>query len=154
MSIKSVMLSSHLILSHPLSLLPPIPPSIRVYDLPNVLIQVCIFFYYLFFWSILCEEEEVEVAQSCPTLCDPIDFSLPGSSVHAILQARILERVAISFSTGSSQSRDRMQVSRIAGIFFTIWVTREAHILESWSIKLMLYTNRFHTSNRHWGSLS
>ena len=44
-----------------------------------------------------------EVTQSCPTLCDPVDCSLPGSSVHGILQARILERVAISFSRGSFQ---------------------------------------------------
>ena len=46
-------------------------------------------------------------SQSCPTLCDPTDCSLPGSSVHEILQARILEWVAISFSRGSSQHRDR-----------------------------------------------
>ena len=44
----------------------------------------------------------VLVAQSCPTLCDPMDCNLPGSSVHEILQARILERVAIPFSRGSS----------------------------------------------------
>ena len=42
-----------------------------------------------------------EVAQSCPTLCDPVDYSLPGSSVHGIFQARILEWVAVSFSRGS-----------------------------------------------------
>ena len=47
------------------------------------------------------------VAQSCPTLCDPMDGSPPGSSVHGILQARILEWVAISFSRGSSQLRDQ-----------------------------------------------
>ena len=50
--------------------------------------------------------EESEVAQSCPTLCDSMDYSLPGSSVHEIFQARILEWVAISFSRGSSQPRD------------------------------------------------
>ena len=49
----------------------------------------------------------VLVAQSCPTLCEPMDCSLPGSSVHGILQARVLEWVAISFSRGSSQPRDR-----------------------------------------------
>ena len=69
---------------------------------------------------------KVKVAQLCPTLCDPIDCSLPGSSVHGILQARILEWVAISFSRGSSQSRDWTQVSHIVGGFFTIWATREA----------------------------
>ena len=50
-----------------------------------------------------------EVAQSCPTLCDPVDCSLPGSSVLGILQARILEWVAIPFSRRSSQPRDGMQ---------------------------------------------
>ena len=47
-------------------------------------------------------ESESEVAQLCPTLCDPMDCSLPGSSLHGILQARVLEWVAISFSRGSS----------------------------------------------------
>ena len=50
-------------------------------------------------------KDESEVAQSCPTLCDPIDCSLPGSSVHGIFQARVLEWIAISFSRGSSQPR-------------------------------------------------
>ena len=50
-------------------------------------------------------ESESEAAQSCPTLCDPMDCSLPGSSVHGIFQARILEWVAISISRGSSQPR-------------------------------------------------
>ena len=66
-----------------------------------------------------------EMAQSCPTLCDPMDCSLPGSSVPGILQAGILEWVALSFSRRSSQPRDRTWVSRIAGRRFTIWVTRE-----------------------------
>ena len=61
-----------------------------------------------------------EVAQSCPTLGDPMDCSLPGSSVHGIFQARVLEWVAISFSRGSSRPRDRTQVSRIVGRRFTI----------------------------------
>ena len=47
---------------------------------------------------LLSEKSESEVAQSCPTLCDPVDYSPPGSSIHGILQARILEWVAISFS--------------------------------------------------------
>ena len=55
-----------------------------------------------------------KVAQSCLTLCDPMDCSPPGSSIHGILQARILEWVAISFSRGSSRPRDQTQVSRIA----------------------------------------
>ena len=47
-------------------------------------------------------ESEREVAQSCPTLCDPMDYSLPGFSVHGIFQAIVLEWIAISFSSGSS----------------------------------------------------
>ena len=66
------------------------------------------------------------VAQSCLTLCDPVDCSPPGSSVHGILQARILEWVAMPFSRRSSQPRDRTQLSCIAGGFFTDWATREA----------------------------
>ena len=56
-----------------------------------------------------------EVAQLCPTLCDPMDYSLPCSSLHGIFQARVLEWGVISFSRGSSRPRDRTQVSRIAG---------------------------------------
>ena len=59
------------------------------------------------------------VTQSCPTLCDPMDCSPPGSSVRGILQARILEWVAISFSRGSPQPRDRTWVSHTAGRFLT-----------------------------------
>ena len=59
------------------------------------------------------------VAQSCPTLCNSMDCSPPGSSVHGILQARILEWLAMSFSKGSSQPRDGTQVSCLAGGFFT-----------------------------------
>ena len=70
---------------------------------------------------------ESEVAQSCPTLFDPTDCSLPGSSLHGILQARVLEWVAISFSRGSSRHRDWTLVSRIPGRRFNLWATREAH---------------------------
>ena len=66
------------------------------------------------------EVSEVKVIQSCPALCDPMDYSLLGSSIHGILQTRILEWVAIPFSRGSSQPRDQTQVSCIAGRFFTI----------------------------------
>ena len=72
-----------------------------------------------------CPHTSVLVAQSCLTLCDTLACSLPGSSVHGILQAIILELVAIPFSRGSSWSRDRTQVSCLAGIFFTVWATRE-----------------------------
>ena len=55
------------------------------------------------------------VARSCPSLCDPLDCSLPRSSVHGIFQARVLEWVAVSFSRGSSGPRDENQVSHIVG---------------------------------------
>ena len=61
-----------------------------------------------------------ESFQSCPTLCDPIDGSPPGCPVPGILQARVLEWVAISFSRGSSRPRDRIQVSHIVDRCFTI----------------------------------
>ena len=60
------------------------------------------------------------------SLCNPMDCSLLGSSVHGISQARLPEWVAVSFSRRSSQPRDRTQVSCISGRFFTIWATREA----------------------------
>ena len=72
-------------------------------------------------------ESESEVAQSCPTLCDPMDCSPPGFSTHGIFPARVLEWVAISFSRGSSQPKNWTQVSHIAGRCFTLWATQEAH---------------------------
>ena len=75
--------------------------------------------------TICCLKVNMLAAQSCLALCGPMDWSPPGSSVHGIVQARILESVAISFSREASQPRDRTQVSCIAGRFFTIWVTRE-----------------------------
>ena len=71
---------------------------------------------------------KVSVTQSCLTCCDPMDCSPPASSVHGIIQARILERVAVSFSRRSSLPRDQTGVSCIAGTFFTIWATREPQI--------------------------
>ena len=68
------------------------------------------------------------VTQSCATLCDRMDYTLPGSSVHGFLQARILEY--ISYSRGSFQPRDWTRVSCLAGRFFTIWATREAPYTE------------------------
>ena len=107
MSIASVMPSSYLIIWHPLLLLPSIFSSIRV------------FFNESEKWS------ESKVAQSCLTLCDPMDCSLPGSSVHGIFQARVLEWIAVSFSRRSSRPRDRTQVSHIVDGRFTIWTTSE-----------------------------
>ena len=68
------------------------------------------------------------VAQSCTTLCDPIDCSLPGSFVHGILQVRILELAVISFSRDYSRPRDQTQVSFTEGRFFILWNTREAQL--------------------------
>ena len=68
-----------------------------------------------------------EVAQSCPTLCDPMDYSPPGSSIHGILQTRVLEWVAISFSRGYSRPRDRTRVSGIVGRCFTTCATGEVY---------------------------
>ena len=62
----------------------------------------------------------VLVTQLCLTLCDCMDYSLPGSSVHGILQTRILEQAAIPFARGSSWPTDRTRFSCIAGRFFTI----------------------------------
>ena len=73
--------------------------------------------------SVLCF---VLVTQSCLTLCDPMNYSPPGSSALGIFQERILEWVAMPSSRGSSQPRDRTQVSCIAGRFFIIWAIREA----------------------------
>ena len=71
---------------------------------------------------------KVLVTQPCLTPGDPIDCSPPGSSVHGILLARILEWAAIPFSRESSQARDWTCISCTAGRFFTIWPTRKAQI--------------------------
>ena len=70
---------------------------------------------------------QVLVIQLCLTLCNPTDFSQPGSSVHGILQARVPEWVAIPFSRGSFQPRDWTWVPCIAGGFLNVWTTRETH---------------------------
>ena len=66
------------------------------------------------------------VAQSCPTLCDHMDCSPPGSSVHGVLQTTILDWAAMPSSRGSSQQRARTQVFCIAGGFFIVRTSREA----------------------------
>ena len=93
-----------------------------------------------FYFNVWVRKVKVKVAQLCLTLCDPMDWSLPGSCVHGILQARILEWVAISFSRGSSRPRNWTQVSCTAGRFFTFWTTREApcwarsHMQITWEV--------------------
>ena len=79
-----------------------------------------------------------EVTQSCPILCDPMDCNLLGSSVYGILQARVLESIAISFSSGSSQPRDRTQVSRTVDRRFTVWAAREVLCKEFYALEMFL----------------
>ena len=88
----------------------------------------------------ICLKVKVLVAQSCPTLYNLMDCSLPASSVHGILQTRLLERVAIPFSRESSCLRGWTQISFIAGGFFTIWATSQdvKHFTLPWKF--------FHTS--------
>ena len=141
MSIESVMPPNHLILCRPL-LLPSIFSSIRVFSNKSAL---CIRWpnYWSFSFNISSSNEysgliplrwtgwitlqskglstvfSNTTVQSCPLLFDPMDCSLPGSSVHGMLQVRILGWLAISFSRESSQTRDQTWVSCIAGRFFT-----------------------------------
>ena len=91
-------------------------------------------FYFFIFWQCVWL-----VAQSCPTLCNPMECSPPGSSVHGILQARILEGVVMSSSRGSSQPRDWTQVSCTADRFFTIWATILMNV--KWDLILILIWN-------------
>ena len=98
--------------------------------------QTCIFCisrWSLYHWAIreACMNYAAAAAaakslQSRPTLCDPTSCSLLRSSVHGIFQPRELEWIAISFSRGSSQPRDRTQVSCTADRRFIVWATREA----------------------------
>ena len=95
-SIESVMPSNHLTFCCPLLLLPSIFPRISVFSnetAPHM--------------DILCAKSP----QSCPTLCGPMDCSPPGSSVHGILQGRLLEWVAMPSARGSSWPRDRTHIS-------------------------------------------
>ena len=81
---------------------------------------------------------KVLVAQSCPTLCYPMVCGPTRSSIHGILQGRILANVALPFSGGSSQPRDWTQVSSIAGRFFTVRATREAFHICIYTCKIQL----------------
>ena len=95
-------------------------------------------------WNWKWKRLKLKVTQSGPTLCYPMDYT-----VHWILRARILEWVAFPFSRGSSQPRDRTQVSHIASGFFTSWATRESvmkflkHRNAYIFLKWQLYYNRF-----------
>ena len=102
-------------------------------------IYVCVFVYvypHIFFvyssmndhigYFRILKESECDIAQSCLTLCETMDCSLRGFSVHGVFQAWVLEWIAISFSRGSSRLRDQTQVSCIAGRYLTLWATRES----------------------------
>ena len=89
-------------------------------------------------------KSEREVAQSCPTLCDPMDCSLPGSSVHGILDP--MEWVTISFSRGSSQPRDQTRVSRTTGRCFTVLATSEALKKKNQHVVICEKNNTFFSS--------
>ena len=117
--------------------------SLYIFTLPLHFVFLIFCLYHVPF-PVSLSSTESEVTPSCLTLCDPMDCSPPGSSVHGILQARILEWVAIFFSRGSSPPRDRTQVSRIAGRHFNLWATREAHkvlkhVLKIWLLRLTLF---------------
>ena len=131
MSIESLMLSNHLIPCHPLLLLPSIFPSIRVFSNESAL-HIRWPKYWSFSISPSNEYSGLPVntvppcfvcaksLQSCLTLCNPMDHSLPGPSLLGILQARIQEWVVMPSFRGSSHPKDRTQVYCIAGGFFTI----------------------------------
>ena len=105
-----------------------------LYLLPfNYLLLWTVYKYIFFIKIIFYYTCEVEVSQSCPILCNPIDYT-----VHGMLQIRILEWVAYPFSSGSSQPRNRTEVSCIAGGFFTSWATRGSVFLYQLGIVILL----------------
>ena len=130
MSIESVMPSKHLILCHPL-FLPSIFPSIWVFSSESAL-----YIRWPKYWSFslntwVSQFDRCNVLQLIQfdwIYTDSMDCSSPGSCVHGILQARILQWVAMLLSRESSQPKDWTWVSHFAGRFFTVWATREAHI--------------------------
>ena len=89
---------------------------------------------------------KVLVIQACPTLCDPMDYSLRGSSIHGIFKARILKWAAISFSRGSSQPRDRTWVSHIVGRCFTVWAKKTKGKLQFHSCLTLMDARIFQSS--------
>ena len=90
-------------------------------------------------------KKQSEFDQLCPTLCDPMDCSLPGFSVYGIFQARVLEWVAISFSKGSSRPRDWIRVSGIAGRCFTLWAIALYVHLRRFSCLTLLFSGTLHS---------
>jgi len=110
------------------------------------------FFWVLKYWRIMLwrRVKWSEVAQLYLTLCDPLDCSLPGSSIHGSFQARVLEWVAIAFSRGSSLPMDRTRVLHIIGRRFTIWATREALYWRVTWIKVNISFLRWYLCSLWW----
>ena len=119
-----------------------------IYNILNTFfLSLCLFFSHIlgdvfdkqnikFWWKL---KSESKVPQSCLTLCNPMDCSLPGSSVHETFQARVLQWVAISLSRESFWPRDQTRVSSIANRYFSVWATREAHNFDEGSF--MFYSS-------------
>ena len=114
------------------------------------------YLYYMNWVLHVCVSECVcvrPVTQSCPILCDPINCSLPGSSIRGILLARILEWVAISFSRGSSWPRDWTRVSCLAGGFCSTSHLRSPFLvyLLLFVVAIVVFAGLFHKpeKNRH-----
>ena len=122
MSIESVMSSNHLILCHPLFLPPSILPSIGVFSNESALSIRWSKYWSSSFSIILPMNVRAKSLQSCPTLCESLDCSLPGSSIHGTLQPGALEWVVTPSSRGSSRPRARIRsscTSCAAGGFLT-----------------------------------
>ena len=129
----------HMVMWVSMLLFPYVSPSPPLFPCPYVY-SLCLFLLCCpvskFFSTILLDsvhmhwKSESEVAQLCPTLCDPMNCSPPVSSVHEIFQARILEWVAISFSSGSSPPEIEPRSPTLQADTFTAWATRE--VLLEW----------------------
>ena len=115
--------------------------TMSLHILLNMIFSGCPIFHHLF--NNFC------VAQLCSTVWGPMDYSLLGSSVPGILQARILAWIAIPFSRGSSQPRDPSRVSCTAGRFFTVWATREVYCWTFMSFHFVVF-GLFVTRNISW----
>ena len=160
MSIESVMPSNHLILCRPLLLLPPIPPSIRVFSNESTL-RMRWPKYWRFSFSIIPSKEipglisfrmdwlellavqgtlkslaAAKSLQWCPTLCDPIDGSPPGSPFPGILQARVLEWGAIAFSNDNLREHNKKRIHHFDYQGPKSQSFSSSHVkYESWTIK-------------------
>ena len=99
--------------------------SFHIMDGMPTYVRLNLIHFRVFQW--FAQKSESEVVQSCPTLCNYMDCSLPGSSIYGIFQARVLEQVAVSFSRRSSQPRDW---THIVSRCFTIWATGEVLVAD------------------------